>query len=98
MGQERHLHPVYDILKDEGSCCIKFWKREKVKGQKKQGPDEAGGQLASWKPVGGCHDCRHVGRERAVGEKPLELEPLAAKTRPAPVLLSLAGSSKAFIV
>ena len=38
------------------------------------------------------------GRWATVGVKPLELEPLAAKTRPAPVLLSMAGSSKALVV
>ena len=61
------MHPVYDILKDEGSCCIKFWKREKVKGQKKQGPDEAGGQLASWKPVGGWDGLRDGGKAKDGG-------------------------------
>ena len=69
MGQERHLHPVYGILKDGGELLHKIVGREKVKGQNKQGPDEAGGQLASWKPVGGCHGCRHVGRGRAVGHR-----------------------------
>ena len=32
MGQERHLHPVYGILKDGGSCCIKLWEEKKSEG------------------------------------------------------------------
>ena len=67
-----------------------------------------GGQLASWKPVGGFDglpgrwtlEAGGGGLLGLVGAwaLPAPLKPLAAKTPPAPVLLSLAGSSKAFVV
>ena len=68
------------------------------KSQEARVGDQGDGQLASWKPVGGrFHDCRHDGRGSEA--KPGELEePLAAKTRPAPVQLSLGGSSKGLVV
>ena len=70
-------------------------RREEARVGEQQGDT---GQLASWKPVGGrFHDCRHDGRGSEA--KPGELEePLAAKTRPAPVQLSLGGSSKGLVV
>ena len=72
-----------------------------------------GGQLASWKPVGGFDGLPGrwtleagggglVGLGGGLGFgrllAPAPPKPLAAKTPPAPVLLSLAGSSKAFVV
>ena len=74
VGQEGHLHPVYGILKDEGSRCIKFLGRKKSRGKSKQGGprDDSGGQLASWKPVGGPHHCRDVGSGKPGGLPPLQ--------------------------
>ena len=70
-----------------------------MKGQNKQGPDEAGGQLASWKPVGGAATTiAGTLNGEAAGGAGETARALAAKTRPAPVLLSLAGSSKALVV
>ena len=83
-----------------------FWRTQELDGDEEeknaskegaQGPSGVrvfGGLLASRSPFGGSWLRSHRGSTGAAhSSKP---KPLAAKTGPAPVLLSLAGSSKAF--